>query len=70
VAGTKTVAGYWSEIAFQLLKPEDAASLPKTANFLALFFTTLYDNNIAVSLLCASQNFQQGAACSCMQGGA
>ena len=42
------MAGYWSEIAFQLLNSSDASSLPKTARLLALFFTALYDNNIAV----------------------
>lgn len=56
VAGTKTVGGYWAEIAFQLLKPDDAASLRKSARLLALLFTTAYDNNIAVRETSAAES--------------
>lgn len=47
VGGTKTVGGYWGQIAIDLLKPSDAASLRASARQLALFYTALYDNNIA-----------------------
>ena len=47
-AGTKTVAGYWNEIAANALPARVVASLPQTARLFALLNLAAYDNNIAV----------------------